>query len=66
MRTFVSKVGAIIPLAGYAEFSHSAPRDAAKKGFCEIIALGGRIAYIDRIKGRPLPAVSANRKATSC
>lgn len=42
--------------------SWSAPHEASKKEFCEIIALSGRLAYVDRLKGRPLPAVSANKK----
>lgn len=39
----------------------AATHDSSKKEFCDVIALSGRVAYVDRLKGRPLPEVSANR-----
>lgn len=40
---------------------NAATHDASKKEFCEVIALSARVAYVDRLKGRPLPEVSANK-----
>lgn len=47
---------------GYPGQSWSAAHDASKKEFCEIIGLSGRVAYVDRVKGRPLPEVRADKK----
>lgn len=57
---------AVVLFSALAVFSNpimAAQADTSKAGLCEIVALSARIAYQERLKGEPLPAVSADRKA---